>query len=554
MKNRIWKKILAAGTGLLAQAGILAGCTAQPVVAYGAQAGNGSVEVAHEAAWKEMEQFKAEVSVNAYGLETLVWESEPSNTERESIGSTAGDAVDLQNGFSDHVEEIISLEALEVESTSVPTSYELVVWLSEYFQPDATLVMPEGCLKEELPVNTADGRSSTITGFRWKINPGEAGKQLVIPVTLREEYRFPAQNRTVPVCQDILHVNDAWNEENGGGIYIVKKCGNEKEILCRSSSKTLEIPAADMDFNVEMNPREETHRAGERIYMDVDLINCGQVPVYGISLKAQVEEAEETEEMEAVPVWEKEPGLEISGDSAVLESLSAGEKRKVTFYLDPAVTKNGDLKLAVAAQTENPVLIEKSSSTQLVIHPLKASFSVKKTADCESASPGDTITYQISIHNTGEQTLHSVITTERFGLAGVTATFLEQEGVTLNRSKTQAKIPEIVPGGCVNLKAKVVLPKELEDQDLVNQIIVVTDETGEESAVRNQATVRVESQKTENVGDGTGKSGSDGSIGTSVTSVKTGDCSHKEVFQVLILLSFFLSALSARRMFFRRKD
>jgi len=175
----------------------------------------------------------------------------------------------------------------------------------------------------------------------------------------------------------------------------------KRRILCRSSSKTLEIPAADMDFNVEMNPREETHRAGERIYMDVDLINCGQVPVYGISLKAQVEEAEETEEMEAVPVWEKEPGLEISGDSAVLESLSAGEKRKVTFYLDPAVTKNGDLKLAVAAQTENPVLIEKSSSTQLVIHPLKASFSVKKTADCESASPGDTITYQISIHNTG---------------------------------------------------------------------------------------------------------------------------------------------------------
>ena len=64
---------------------------------------------------------------------------------------------------------------------------------------------PEGCLKEELPIETADGRSSSITGFRWKINPGEQGKQLKIPVTLRDEYRFPAEKHTVPTCQDILH-------------------------------------------------------------------------------------------------------------------------------------------------------------------------------------------------------------------------------------------------------------------------------------------------------------------------------------------------------------
>ena len=50
------------------------------------------------------------------------------------------------------------------------------------------------------------------------------------------------------------------------------------------------------------------------------------------------------------------------------------------------------------------------------------------------------MTYQISIHNTGEVTLHSVVTTERFGLAGVTATFQEQRGITLNKSRTQAKI------------------------------------------------------------------------------------------------------------------
>ena len=39
-----------------------------------------------------------------------------------------------------------------------------------------------------------------------------------------------------------------------------------------------------------------------------------------------------------------------------------------------------------------------------------------------------------------------------------------------------------------------------------------------------------------------------------ITSPKTGDHSHKELFQVLILCSFFISALAARRMFFGRKD
>ena len=107
-------------------------------------------------------------------------------------------------------------------------------------------------------------------------------------------------------------------------------------------------------------------------------------------------------------------------------------------------------------------------------------------------------------------TLHSVVTTERFGLAGVTATFQEQRGITLNKSRTQAKIQEIAPGGCVNLKAKVVLPKDLKDQNLMNQIIVVTDETGEESAVRDQATIRVEDKEKDGNGSGNGNGGGNG--------------------------------------------
>ena len=545
MKNRIWKKILAVGVSLLAEAGMLVGCTAQPAVAYGAEM-EGGLSVAQDAAWTDLQKFQAVVSVKADGLASLMWENENQEYESDdenlfSSGNQDGSLENDQYDFSD-------------ETIPHPTSYELVVWLSEYFQPDASFMAPEGCLKEELPIETADGRSSSITGFRWKINPGEQGKQLKIPVTLRDEYRFPAEKHTVPTCQDILHANGAISgEENGGGVYIVKKVENEKTILCKALSKNLEIPAAHMDFSVEMEAKEKALYTGKRIHMAVNLTNNGQVPFYKISLQAKVKE------QELVPVWEKEPGLEVLESGAVLECLSAGETRTLSFYIDPDMNQKSNLELF--AKTENPVSLEKAAEKQLTLQQGKASFTVKKTADCDNASPGETVTYQISIHNTGEVTLHSVVTTERFGLAGVTATFQEQRGITLNKSRTQAKIQEIAPGGCVNLKAKVVLPKDLKDQNLMNQIIVVTDETGEESAVRDQATIRVEDKEKDGNGSGNGNGGgngdgtgigsgnNDGSTMAASTSPKTGDTSHKELFQVLILLSFLFSAVAARRMF-----
>lgn len=541
MKNRIWKKILVVGVSLLAEAGMLVGCTAQPAVAYGAEM-EGGLSVAQDAAWTDLQKFQAVISVKADGLASLTWENE--NQEYENLFSSGNQDGSLENDQYDFSDETIPH----------PTSYELVVWLSEYFQPDASFMAPEGCLKEELPIETADGRSSSITGFRWKINPGEQGKQLKIPVTLRDEYRFPAEKHTVPTCQDILHANGAISgEENGGGVYIVKKVENEKTILCKALSKNLEIPAAHMDFSVEMEAKEKALYTGKRIHMAVNLTNNDQVPFYKISLQAKVKE------QELVPVWEKEPGLEVLESGAVLECLSAGETRTLSFYIDPDMDQKSNLELELFAKTENPVLLEKAAEKQLTLQQGKASFTVKKTADCDNASPGETVTYQISIHNTGEVTLHSVVTTERFGLAGVTATFQEQRGITLNKSRTQAKIPEIAPGGCVNLKAKVVLPKDLKDQNLMNQIIVVTDETGEESAVRDQATIRVEDKEKDSSGNGSGTGNGDGtgigsgnSAGTTMaasTSPKTGDTSHKELFQVLILLSFLFSAVAARRMF-----
>lgn len=569
IKNRIWKRIAALGCCLLTGAGLFSGCMAQPVGA--AAADGGIVTVSQSARWTDLENFQAVISVRADGLGNLSWTGNEGNEGNESPeGKAAGfqsdggkDTTEIE---PDSISEIQSEPASNLEDTSEVLSElpsestpetvsgiqfrHLVVWLSEYFQPDLPVSLPEGCLMEEMPIQTADGRSASIYGFRYKINPGETEKILEIPVSLRREYRYPLEKRAVSTCQDAPLEKGVENLCQGG-VYIVEKSGDSQRIICQTTSDFLEIPAGTSDFSVEVSHVEETAVAGNRILMNASLVNTGQVPFYHISLQAQ------TSDGDIIPVWENEPNLEVLQESVLLESLAEGETRTLSFYADTSSAQKGELTFEVLAQTQEPISLERTGTAQVIVQPPKASFTVKKTADCNTACPGDTVTYQISIHNTGQQTLHSVITTERFQMAGVSAAFLEQEGVTLNKTKTQAKIPEIVPGGCVNLKARVVLPDQLEDQNLVNQVIVVTDETGEDEAVRDQTSMRVENKKTSDAVSSGAKSGN-GSSGAGRTgkgqAPKTGDNSHRELFQALILVSFLISALAARRMFFRRKD
>lgn len=110
-----------------------------------------------------------------------------------------------------------------------------------------------------------------------------------------------------------------------------------------------------MDFSVEMEAKEKALYTGKRIHMAVNLTNNGQVPFYKISLQAKVKE------QELVPVWEKEPGLEVSESGAVLESLSAGETRILSFYIDPDMDQKSNLELELFAKTENPVSLEKAA-------------------------------------------------------------------------------------------------------------------------------------------------------------------------------------------------
>ena len=180
------------------------------------------------------------------------------------------------------------------------------------------------------------------------------------------------------------------------------------------------------------------------------------------------------------------------GNTAYIEKLemSATKTLYLTVHLPEDRITAVSLKLTATAGkisaengTEETEEIVKNAELVTQIQALQAAFEVTKTADRSMAVPGDAIRFLICIRNTGERTLHSIVTTERFQLGNVPVKFLEKEGVRLNKSKTKAKIEQIAPGEAFGLEAVVTLPEDLEDQNLVNEVSVTTLETGEQTKI-----------------------------------------------------------------------
>ena len=236
------------------------------------------------------------------------------------------------------------------------------------------------------------------------------------------------------------------------------------------------------NFTVSVVADENTVKAGSDLVYTVTLENTGDVMLKNIQLQALFSNQNLQGE------W--------SGDS--LEQLDVGIKKEL--YLTVRLPEEQELAVSVKimasaevemteADTEDAV-VNREASLDTEIIPLKASFEVTKTADRSVAVPGDKILFQICIRNTGERTLHSVVTTERFQLGNVPVQFLEKEGVVLNKSKTKARIEKIEPGKAAGLQAMVTLPENLKEQELLNEVTVTTMETGEQ-VMTSQAKIQI---------------------------------------------------------------
>lgn len=270
---------------------------------------------------------------------------------------------------------------------------------------------------------------------------------------------------------------------------------NEEKQEEKGEEDTEETPEEVPEENREESTEEEENenplmlllsgepvlKAGEVAVYEVALKNTGEEKIMDIILNAAFSCPKVTWQ------WQEAPGLDLQEDRSVLSVLEPGQEVLLFLTARLLPEQKEPLTCTVTASLEEGFSLEAVCTSEM--EPLKADFSVEKIADRSTAVAGEEISYEIRIQNTGELTLHSIITTERFLKEGIRAEFVEKEGVELNESKDKAFIPVLKPGECIVLKALVKLPDKDVEGELLNEVIVLSKETGERE-VTAQASVQ----------------------------------------------------------------
>ena len=252
------------------------------------------------------------------------------------------------------------------------------------------------------------------------------------------------------------------------------------------------------DLSLSVQSEDDTVKAGSDLVYTITAENTGECDLKDLRISYNFSEKGLSGE------W-SEGAEDAVGNTAYIEKLEVSATKIVylTVHLPEERTTAVSLALTAAAgqvsgdnDTGEAEEIVKNAELVTQIQALQAAFEVTKTADRSMAVPGDEIRFLICIRNTGERTLHSIVTTERFQLGNVPVRFLEKDGVRLNKSKTKAKIEQIAPGEAFGLEAVVTLPEGLEDQNLVNEVSVTTLETGEQTKIA-QSEIQVKAAEEE---------------------------------------------------------
>lgn len=566
MKNRIWNQTKAA---VLAMAAILSGICVpfQEMQVSGAELVAPVLNIEQSAKWTEEENYKAELTLRLSGLNTLKdvskvdqeQEKIQAEMETESFTEDAGEKAeeDFTADEGEKAEEDFgeggAAEKAETENPAMPEEkkeYILTTYISEYFLLD-TASLPEEVTAETVSIKNQKGEDTEILRLTEHLQMEKITEDyyaLTVPVTLRPEYQLSWEKRTYPVVQD----EPLQKDQTGLGTFLQEKTGEELQTLVSNPSPELLVNAAKTGIEAVLRADVEKTKAGQPVNYILDVTNTGQLPLADIQFSSSFS----MEDIRAV--WESESDFYVDGKEAVLAALNPGESRRLRMTLLPDENKEGDLFHTVTVKTKHPgreELIGCQASCQIKVEGLKASFEVEKTADRTEAFPGDTITYQICIRNTGEKTLHSVLSTERFLNANIQAQFMPKEGVTLNSTRTQALIPSIAPGEALGLYAVVTIPQYFESQELVNEVTVISDETGttnmksrSEVTVKSaEVTVTPQITQTYSSYQSYGSGSKSGSAYETASKPSTGDDTKGTFFLALCVCAVIVGAAAAKK-------
>lgn len=552
MKNRIWNQTKAA---VLAMAAILSGICVplQGMQVSGAELVAPVLNIEQSVKWTDEENYKAGLTLRLSGLNTLKDTSEAEQEKPQAGMETESFTADEGENMEENSEEGGAAEKAETENPVMPEEkkeYILTTYISEYFLPD-TAFLPEEITAETFSIKNQKGEDTEIFRLTDHLQIEKITEDyytLTVPVTLRPEYQLSWEKRNYPVVQD----EPLQKDQPGLGTFLQEKRGEELQTLVSNPSPELLVNAAKTGIEAVLRADVEKTKAGQPVNYILDVTNTGQLSLTDLRFSSSFS----MEDIRAV--WESEPDFYVDGKEAVLAALNPGESRRLRMTLLPDENKEGDLFHTVTVKTKHPgreEMIGCQAACQIKVEGLKASFEVEKTADRTEAFPGDTITYQICIRNTGEKTLHSVLSTERFLNANIQAQFMPKEGVTLNSTRTQALIPSIAPGEALGLYAVVTIPQYFESQELVNEVTVISDETGttniksrSEVTVKSaEVTVTPQITQTYSSYQSYGSGSKSGSAYETASKPSTGDDTKGTFFLALCVCAVIVGAAAAKK-------
>lgn len=431
--------------------------------------------------------------------------------------------------------------------------YFLTAYISEYFQVDEA-GLKHDMQAESVKILNQKGQETEITKLTCEVPVKDAEADtfsLKIPVSLREEYRISPVAVSYPVCQDKLSLKEQIQEAPGA--YFWKKTEENAQVMSVSTSASLQVAEAKTGIAAELKPEADKTRAGQKVSYVLTISNTGELLLENIEVHSSFS-------MENIKAsWEQMDGFVADGAQGKIAALQPGETKKLHMNLQLTENQSGELIHTVTLKTGHPGKDEEigcQTAVKVAVDELKAAFEVEKTADRTQAYPGDTITYQICIRNTGERTLHSVLSTERFQNAGILAKFVQKEGVTLSNNGTQALIPQIAPGEAFALYATVTIPQYFTSQELVNEVTVISDETGSQimksqsnvTLTTNTNTVTVTPEPTpvtaQTYSDGYSYASKSAGAYSAASKPKTGDETEIALYIVMGIFAF-MSGISA---------
>lgn len=504
MKKRIWhqlKKVVV----VTVLAGLMGNLTVSASEFDTQESVVPEVLLQQSAQWTDPENFQAELLLEVSGLKNLyrnMQEDKTVSAEQKNDGNPADAALPEENDLS---YENVWLEENELSDGNIKEDvndwsdknarqgetpepdddkaekdetarYFLTAYISEYFQVEESGLKYD-MQAEPVHIQNQKGIETEITKLTCEVQLTDDEKDtfsLRIPVTLREEYRISPVSVSYPVCQDEPLEKDQ-DSTNSTGVYFISRTGDSDEVLAVSPSASLEVAAAKAGITAELKQSISEVRAGQSVPYVLEVRNTGELSLENIVVSSTFSINDVKSE------WESDTGFTVNGLQGVLTALQPGETRMLRATAQLTENQSGKLIHTVTVKAKQPGKDEEigcQTSAEIRVSQLKAAFEVEKTADRTQAYPGDTITYQICIRNTGERTLHSVLSTERFQNAGIQAKFVSKEGITLSSNGTQALIPQIAPGEVVALYATVTIPQYFASQELINEVTVISDETG----------------------------------------------------------------------------